>query len=90
MKFRHVAKLSFSDGDDPIYYIDGEKQEDIYSDNQLLRTLLGKSFEEIWIKPTDSMDEDEQASVWNVSFFDTLDELETYLNSNRGILEDSE
>lgn len=89
MKFRHVAKISFSDGIDPIYFIDGDKREDIYSDNQLLRLLLGKSFEECWIRPSDDMTEDEQSAVWNLSFFDTLDDMEQYLKDNRSLLEEA-
>lgn len=88
MKFRHVAKINSSDGGDPLYFIDGEKQDDIYSDDQLLRTLLGKSFQVIWLKSEDSMDEEEQEAFWSTSSFDDLDDLLEHLRAHPTIVED--
>ena len=89
MKFRHVAKIANSDGSDPLYFIDGEKQDDIYSDDQLLRTLLGKSFQVIWLKSDDHMDEEEQAALWSTSHYDDLDDLLSHLREHPTIVEET-
>lgn len=89
MKFRHVAKINYADGSDPMYYIDGEKQDDIYSDDQLLGTLLGKSFQVFWLKDDAELDSDDLEALWSTSHFDELQELVDYLNQHPELVEET-
>lgn len=65
-----VLIVKFNSGSDPLYFVDGQRDETIESDNQLLDRIVGrklKQLDRIWIR--DVYDNDEVANAMDSLFF---------------------
>lgn len=74
-----VRVVKFSDGDDPVYFINGTRSEDLQHHDDLLRHLVGHhldAFDTTWLAP---MNWDNPEPWEDVSYIQTEDDLDAHL-----------